>query len=263
MTKSPISADRSSSPRHARSPASADGVRRTDAGRIDLDVAHRRTVFRVGYAPDPFTWTDWHYADRGRFRGRWDDPDGTYRTLYVGASLLGCLLEVLADFRPDPELADQLDAIVDNDEADTKWPTVPGGTVPTGWLRPRRAGRAQLTGEFVDVRRAYTISSLRRRFGHLVRGLDLPDLDAAALKLTAPRELTQAISRWCYGAIRPPITGIAFASRFGDDIAMAAVFEQPDDGASSSALARTAIIDLDENTPELIEALAIHRLTWR
>lgn len=31
-----------------------------------------------------------------RFTGRWDDPDGIWRTLYVGASRLVCCLEMLA-----------------------------------------------------------------------------------------------------------------------------------------------------------------------
>lgn len=41
-----------------------------------------------------------------RFPGRWGDHDGNFRTVYVGASLLACLLEVLADFRLDPDLAE-------------------------------------------------------------------------------------------------------------------------------------------------------------
>ena len=47
------------------------------------------TVWRVGYRPDPWTWTPWQYAANGRFNGRWDDPDGNYRTLYTGKTLLG------------------------------------------------------------------------------------------------------------------------------------------------------------------------------
>ena len=67
-------------------------------------VTEPGTVWRVGYRPDPWTFTPWQYAENGRFTGRWDDPDGNYRTLYTGQTLLGCLLEVLACFRPDPTL---------------------------------------------------------------------------------------------------------------------------------------------------------------
>ncbi|MBS9531987.1 RES domain-containing protein [Mycobacterium sp. M1] len=53
-------------------------------------------VYRVGYPVGPWSWTPWEYADHGRFDGRWDDPDGIWRTLYVGSSALVCYLEVLA-----------------------------------------------------------------------------------------------------------------------------------------------------------------------
>ena len=60
-------------------------------------------VWRVGYRPKPWAWTPWQYVgDTGRFTGRWDDPLGSFLTLYAGRDLLACLLEVLAGFRPDP-----------------------------------------------------------------------------------------------------------------------------------------------------------------
>ena len=34
--------------------------------------------------------------------GRWDDPDGVWRTLYCGTSALACYLEVCAFARPSP-----------------------------------------------------------------------------------------------------------------------------------------------------------------
>lgn len=67
-------------------------------------------IHRVGYAPNPWAWTPWQYAEDGRFNGRWDDPDGNWRTLYVGASRLACYLEVLAFARADPRLALNLHA---------------------------------------------------------------------------------------------------------------------------------------------------------
>lgn len=35
-------------------------------------------LHRVGFAPNPWTFTDWRFAEKGRFRGRWDDPAGEY-----------------------------------------------------------------------------------------------------------------------------------------------------------------------------------------
>jgi hypothetical protein len=59
---------------------------------VRIDTAHGVRLHgvrmhRVGYQPDPWAWTPWEYAgDDGRFHGRWDDPHGTWRTLYLGAS---------------------------------------------------------------------------------------------------------------------------------------------------------------------------------
>jgi len=48
-------------------------------------------------------------------------------------------LEVLAGFRPDPLLAEDLVGIVE-DPADAQlYPTQPSGTVPLGWLTARQA----------------------------------------------------------------------------------------------------------------------------
>lgn len=84
-------------------------------------------MWRVGHRPDPWAWALWKYAVRGRFGGRWDDPDGTFRTVYAGESLLACLLEVLACFRPDTALSAELDAIEDNGSAKDPTPPPPGG----------------------------------------------------------------------------------------------------------------------------------------
>jgi hypothetical protein len=44
--------------------------RDSEAGPLQLDVADPVIVYRVGYAPDPFAWTPWQYAEAGRFTGR-------------------------------------------------------------------------------------------------------------------------------------------------------------------------------------------------
>jgi hypothetical protein len=61
-------------------------------------------------------------------------------------------LEVLADFRPDLVLLDELAAITDPDTDDALYPTAPDGTVPSSWLDSRCAGIALLHGHYVDVR---------------------------------------------------------------------------------------------------------------
>lgn len=93
-------------------------------------------VWRVGYRPTPWAWTPWRYATHGRFDGRWDDPAGEFRTVYAGHSLYGCLLEVLARFRPDLPTVAALEA-VDEDPADAaEHPTVTAGVLDRAWLAP-------------------------------------------------------------------------------------------------------------------------------
>lgn len=234
----------------------------TDAGPL-VTNSGQVTIYRIGYNPDPFAWTPWQYATDGRFSGRWDDPNGTYRTLYVGTEMVGCLLEVLADFRPDLTVLAGIAAIDDAGGIDEENSTLPAGTIPVDWLVPRTAGTAVLTGDFVDVRRAPTIASLRARFGAFAAHLGLLDLDAAAIKSSAPRKLTQAISAWLYQTTRPPVSGICFASRFGDELTMRAIFEQPgEDLSGTAALGPTRILQLSVETPEVVEAMRIHGLTW-
>ena len=93
-----------------------------------------RTVWRVGHSPDPWAWTPWQYAHAGRFGGRWDDPDGRWRTQYAGHRTLAATWKVLAVLRPDPRLAAELDAITEDPTAATDFPTCRSGTVPRSKL---------------------------------------------------------------------------------------------------------------------------------
>lgn len=59
----------------------SEGPVRTDVGEVAVRSHTATTVHRVGYSPTPWQWTDWVYAEGGRFDGRWDDPGGSWRTL--------------------------------------------------------------------------------------------------------------------------------------------------------------------------------------
>lgn len=231
-------------------------------GQLVIATCDRTMVYRVGYKPEAFAWTPWEYADHGTFDGRWDDPEGNFRTLYVADRLLGCLLEVLADFRPDLGLVTELDAIT-MDEQDDEYPTAEPGTLPNDYLAPRCAGAALMSGAFVDVRQPETIAALRRRFGSLAASLGFPDLDAATIKSNAPRTLTQRASSWFYSLTSPRVDGVTFSSRHGDELQLWAIYEQPaEDTARSHALADYVPVELDKRTPALTEAMRIHGLRW-
>lgn len=216
-----------------------------------------RQVFRVGHRPGPWAWAGWEFAGTdGRFPGRWDDHRGVFRTVYTGSTLLGCLLEVLAHFRPDPALMAQM-AGIEDDEAH---PTAPAGHVPYSWLDPREAGSATLRGTFCDVTATESIAALRPAFIALVHQLGEPDFDAAALRRARPRELTQRVATHLHATT--DVAGVRFFSRHGDEVELWAIFEHAGDPRVSPHLSNLHPVALSPDHPELVTAFRLHGLTW-
>ena len=111
-----------------------------------VEQSNPGAVWRIGYEPDPWAWTDWAYSSDGHFYGRWDAPAGEYRTVYAGPSYFACLVEVLARFRPDPALV-AVSNLIDENEADAAiYATVDAGIVDPAWFKARRVAQAQSNG---------------------------------------------------------------------------------------------------------------------
>lgn len=243
---------------------SEQGFVRTDPGEIVVRKHRATTVHRVGYAPTPWQWTDWAYAVDGRFDGRWDDPGGFWRSLYVGETRLGCLLELLARFRPSVQVAEEMaDIEVDDEE---EFPTNPAGTIPISWCTPRRSGTATISGTFAVPGHHRSLAALRTRFRNKALALGLHDLDAAAIRDARPRALTREISAWLYmvgddAASR--IDGIEFSSRHGDDLALWAVFERGNDSPVSDRLTpKNDDSMIEPEDPDLVRAMGLLGLRW-
>jgi hypothetical protein len=219
-------------------------------------------VFRVGYAPDPWAWVPWEYADRST--GRWDDPQNTYRVVYAASSPEACFVEVLAQFRPDPTLADGLDSI-ESDARDDLYPSAGPGIVPSTWLDHRLLGSATLDGPFCDVTDKNTIAALRPTFLARAMHYGLPDFDAATIRLHEPRRLTQEISRHLYEFEEERFVGIAYESRFGAGLSLWAIFERSDDQGpdQSGRLGDVAVQSIDPEDPAFTAALTLHGLEFR
>ena len=79
------------------------------------------------------------------------------------------------------------------------------------------------------------------------------DIDAATIRMSAPRAFTQAISRYVYD--RGAFSGVRYLSRFGDDAVNWAVFE-----TFSAVRPHAPIGSIDFADPDFIEALRIHGL---
>jgi hypothetical protein len=220
---------------------------------IEVVEATQRAVFRIGFPPEPWAWSDWSWAVDGRFDSRWDDSAGNFRTVYGGSTLLGCLLEVLACFRPDPVLAVELEGIVEGAGDAAEHPTIAAGTVPADWAESRIIGTAALTGRFCAVTSTATLAALRPRFISVALSMGLKDFDSASLKDGRPRALTQAVARHLHDA--SDVDGLTFASRLGDEVKLWAIFERAEDPPLSPTLTDVENRRLSLDDPDVVRAI--------
>ena len=211
-------------------------------------------LYRLGRYPDPWAWPDWSYAAAdGTFGNRYDDPEASYRVLYASSQRVGAFLETLARFRPDLELLAELDRIEGDDE--------PPPALPRSWLDKRLLGKR-------ESRDGSSMSAIRRRSPHSAAALaasairyGLDEIDAATIRLRAPRAFTQQLSRFVYEQRdeRGVFAGIRYRSRLGDDVLNWALFEPPPDAPSAFVAITAAAIEADD--PDLEAALRVLGLT--
>lgn len=167
--------------------------------------------------------------------------------LYTATRPYGCDLETLARFRPSLTFYAELAAITG--EIDYAAP----GIVDLDWRDRRRISDANITGGFADVGSSLWIGSVRKNLAAETLAAGFDDFDAHALYSTAPRTLTQQISRLVFDN---QCDGIRYVSKYGLDAECWALFE-----------GRVTIADDDENEisvndPDLQAAMHVHALTF-
>lgn len=213
------------------------------------------TLYRLARTPDPWAWPAWSYAGPdGTFGNRWDDPLGSYRVLYASTQRLGAFVETLASFRPDLSVLADLKAIEGDDN-----PLTPG-VVPLRWLEGRRIGEMSFTGDFVDIADADSLATLRVHLAGRAIHYGLKDIDAATIRLAAPRRFTQEVSRLLYQwhENRGGCAGIRYRSRLGDQFVNWAIFEPPPDTGLDMPSSSSREIEVGD--PDLLEALRLLNL---
>lgn len=208
---------------------------------------------RVGRGPDPLGFVPLEYQT---WEGRYDDPDRTWRTLYLAGDAYGAWVEVLGRFRPHDDLAAALKDITD-EEGDAA--PIPAGRVPLSWLSNRRVAHARLMGRFAEVGEPDTLRWLATRLGELLARSGVRDLDLSAA--TGPqRELTQAIARELY--LHADTHAIEYPSRYGETIRCIAVFETdgglPDIQPAGDVYGPS--VEADDHALE--RAMHLHDLSW-
>jgi hypothetical protein len=233
----------------------------TDHGPVQCTTLDGEDVHHVGYKPDPWSWAPWEFAEAGRFAGRWDDPAGHWRAVYVGASAVACYLEVLAAFRPDPTLQADMGAIESEDD---EHPTIEPGYLPHDWCDPRLHCSGQLSGCFALPSHHETLPTLRDKFLEAAIDAGFADFDASTVR-ESKRELTQSISAWIYeivGSGGDRINGIEYLSRHGDTFTLWAIYERGTDDSPPEVTAgqNPSLISPDDEA--LLEAMRIHRIAW-
>jgi hypothetical protein len=215
-----------------------------------------RPLYRIGRKPDPLAWPDWLRSASDRtFGNRWDDPRGSYRVIYASSSLLGAFVEVLARYRPDPHVASELARIRGLGSA------LPPGCIDRSWCRTRLIGAATVSGIFADVGHSEWLAELQRALAGRLRHYGIRELDGAAIRLGAPRRLTQEISRYVYERTTPRGTrafdGITYLSRLGDEFRNWALFEPAGASRQRRVIRRVRVSPIDVDHPEFRHALEL------
>lgn len=205
-------------------------------------------IYRLGRKPDPWSVPDWASAGPdGTFGNRFDDPEGMYRVLYASSQRLGCFLETLGRFRVDPKLLAELAEIEGEDDY------CPLGQVPLEWTEKRMMGVATAGGEYADICSSEWISRLRMVLAGHLESCGVDDLDASVLQMTAPRSLTQLVSRVVSAE---GLAGIYFRSKYGHDIENWALFEPFQISPQTPEPIRP-------DDPDLQRALQLHGLKFK
>lgn len=139
-------------------------------------------------------------------------------------------------------------------EGDEEPPRV--GVVPTEWVDARCVGTVTITGDYVDLGDHATIGELRHALAASAVQHGLRDLDASAIRLTVPRAFTQDIARHVFDQNidgRRRWNGVAYRSKYGDDLQNWAIFEP-------GPLHPTRSTNIDDQDPDLASALEAHAL---
>jgi hypothetical protein len=224
------------------------------------------TVWRVGYAPDPWAWSDWAYAtDNKLFNGRWDDEQGKFRTIYTAETLLGCFLEVLAQLRPDTNLTLELELIVDDDNAEELYPTTPTGVVGFEWLEDRMWANGTQTGTYCYVTHSDSVATIAKTGVFAQFGIPAADIGTDVLKDPHTRPLTRTIARLIYDVLddrTPAFEGLEFRSRHGDELRMWAIFERGADGDAPAHVKPRSAGPVDPDNADLLAAFDRLGLSW-
>jgi hypothetical protein len=205
-------------------------------------------LVRIGRLPEPLAYPPLEFAGAGRY----DDPEGSYRVLYLAESLKTCYIELFANQRPSLQALAMRSLLPPGEPGDHE-PAL--GRIPRDWLlrwcEERAIGRIALVPDqrWLDLYAAETHRELRSKLAPLLHDLNIGDFDFGDV-LSRNRRLSQAVSRWAFQA---GFRGIVFPSRFHYELRCWALFE-------TARFRRLDIVPVDPDSAELQAALSFHGL---
>jgi hypothetical protein len=101
-----------------------------------------------------------------------------------------------------------------------------------------------LAGDYADVGHHESLAELRTALAARVVHHGVHDLDAATLRLSAPRAFTRAVARYVVdqtAAGKRRWNGLSYVSKHGDDLRNWAIFEPTTPGSSTSPTSAATI----------------------
>ncbi len=124
----------------------------------------------------------------------------------------------------------------------------PPPALPRAWLDKRTLGEATVAGRFVDVGDTGSLATLRTALAASAIRYGFGEIDAATIRLGAPRVFTQHVSRFVYEQRddQEAFAGIRYRSRLGDDVLNWAIFEPAPDAASPFVTTMSTVIEADD-----------------
>jgi hypothetical protein len=182
-----------------------------------LVPANPELLVRVGQRPRAGEFPDRKWLSEPAYY-RFDDARRRCGVLYAAEERRTCFYELLARFRTDPVLLEELRRLgsTDSDIA----------TISCRWVDDRDVAQLRLSSplHFLDMRAPESHQEVRIQLAHVLVELGLKDFDASDA-LGPQRTLTQEIAAWAYGQ---GWGGILYASRLDLTRTCWAIFERPE-----------------------------------
>lgn len=184
--------------------------------------------------------------------GRYDDPEGAYRVLYLAETVKACYVESLANQRPALSALAKREALPPGDPGDRD---LRPGEIPRAFLRAwceeRALGSILLEPgqDWLDMFAAETHRELRVELAGQLNEMGADDYDLGDA-VGRSRRVSRAVSRWAH---EHGFRGIVYPSRFHYELRCWALFE-------SAKSVRLSVVPVYPDSPDLEAALAFHGL---